>query len=134
MIRIRGPDQAQQIEDASIRELVQRRFTEICDGEVYDAETHGEMFLVEAGDTLTSLERETGFWIATNPFDEARFPDADFVPVCEYLEEHEQCYELTFLASDDGAGVCLFIPKSRSIDTDVVAFCAAFAVPLDRTP
>jgi len=134
VIRIRGPDQTQHIDDACIRELVQRRFTEVCDGEAYDAETHGEMILVERGDTLIALERETGCWIATNPFDESRFPDPDFVPVCEYLEEHARCYELTFLASDDGAGVCLFVPKFEAIDSDVLAFCAVFAIPLERTP
>lgn len=134
MIRIRGPDQTQRISDPTIRKLVERRLTEICDGEVYDAEIHGEMILVEAGDTLDSLERDTGCWLASNPFDESRFPDPDFVPVCEYLEEHARCYELAFLSSDDGAGVCFYIPKSQCIDADVLAFCVAFAIPLDRTP
>lgn len=132
MIRIRGPDQTRRISDPTIRRLVEQRLTEICDGEAYDVEIHGEMILVESGDTLASLERETGCWIATNPFDEARYPDPDFVPVFEYLEEHVQCYELTFLSSDDGAGVCLFIPKSPAIDPEVLVFCAAFAIPLDR--
>lgn len=134
MIRICGPDQTQRISDPTIRRMVEQRIAEICDGEVYDVEIHGEMILVEAGDTLASLERQTGCWIATNPFDETRFPDADFVPVCEYLEEHDRCYELTFLASDDGAGVCLFVSKFEAIESDVLAFCAVFAIPLDRTP
>ncbi len=133
MIRIRGPDHTQQIADPDVRSLVEKRFIEICDGEVYDAETHGEMIVVESNDTLTSLERATGCSIATNPFDESRFPEPDFVPVCEYLEEHVQCYELAFLYSDDGAGVSLFIPKSPGIDAEVLAFCAAFAIPLDRS-
>ena len=40
-----------------------------------------------------------GLPIAGNPFDDSRFPDRDFVPVCEYLEEHSRCYEMMFLFS-----------------------------------
>jgi hypothetical protein len=130
MIRIRGPDQTRRIADPDIRNLVEKRLSEICDGEVYDAEIHGEMIIAEFGDTLESLEGETGYPIASNPFDESRYPDPDFEPICEYMEEHSQCYELTFLFSDDGAGACLFIPKSAGIDADVLAFCATFSSPL----
>lgn len=132
MIRIRGPDQTQVIDDPVIRNLVEKRFFEICEGEAYDAAIHGEMLLVESSDSLESLEHETGCSIGTNPFDESRFPEPDFVPICEYLEEHLQCYELTFLFSDDGAGISFFIPKSAGIDSDLLAFCTAFATPLDR--
>ena len=84
MIRIRGPDQVRRIDDLDIRRLVQQRFAEVCNGERYDDEVHGEMLVVEPGDTLASLEGESGVAIASNPFDDSRFPDPDFVPVCEY--------------------------------------------------
>ena len=129
MICIRGPGQARRIEDPDIRRLVQQRFAEICNGEPYDPEVHGEMIVVEPGDTLQSLEGDSGVPIATNPFDDARYPDPDFVPVCEYLEEHSPCYEMMFLFSDDGAGVNVFIPKSPGTDAEILDFCARFAVP-----
>lgn len=128
MIRIRGPDQASRIDDPDMRQLVGRRFAEVCDGEPYDLEFHGEMIVVEPGDTLASLERDSGVPIAGNPFDDSRFPDPDFVPICEYLEEHSHCYELMFLFSDDGAGVSFFVPKSPGIDADLLELCARFAV------
>ena len=128
MIGIRGPGQARRIEDPDIRRLVQQRFAEVCNGEPYNPDVHGEMIVVELGDTLQSLERESGVPIASNPFDDIRFPDPDFVPVCEYLEEHSHCYEVMFLYSDDGAGVTLFVPK-QGADAEILAFCARFAVP-----
>ena len=128
MIRIRGPDQARRISDPDIRRLVQQRFAEVCNGEPYDPDVHGEMIVVEPGDTLRSLEGESSVPVATNPFDDCCFPDPDFVPVCEYLEEHPHCYEMMFLFSDDGAGVNFFIPK-QGIDADLLAYCARYAVP-----
>jgi len=128
MIRIRGPDQVRCIDEPDIRQLVGRRFTEVCDGEPYDPEVHGEMNVVEPGDTLDSLEGESGCPIAGNPFDDSRFPDPDFVPVCEYLEEHSQCFEMMFLFSDDGAGINFFVPKSPGIDADLLELCARFSV------
>ena len=130
MIRIRGPDEARRIEDPDIRRLVQQRFAEVCNGEPYDPDVHGEMIVVEPGDTLQSLETESGVAIASNPFDDSRFPDPDFVPVCEYLEEHSHCYEMMFLFSDDGAGINFFVPK-QGTDVDLLALCALFSV---RTP
>jgi hypothetical protein len=129
MLFIRGPDQACRIDDPDVRRLVERRFAEICDGEPYAPDVHGEMVVVEPGDTLESLEGESGCPVSSNPFDDVRFPDPDFVPVCEYLEERSHCYEMMFLFSDDGAGVNFFIPKRPSIDPELTAFCATFAVP-----
>ena len=126
MIRIRGTDQARHIDDPDIRRLVQQRVAEVCNGEPYDPEIHGEMVVVEPGDTLASLERESGISIAGNPFDDSRFPDPDFVPVCEYLEEHSHCYEMMFLFSDDGAGINFFVPK-QGTDADLLELCARFA-------
>ena len=127
MIRIRGPDQARRIDDPDMCRLVQQRFAEVCNGEPYDRDGHGEMIVVEPGDTLASLEWESGVPIASNPFDESRFPDPDFVPVCEYLEERSHCYEMMFLFSDDGAGINFFVPK-QGTDADLLELCARFAV------
>ena len=129
MIRIRGPDRASRIDDPDIRRLVEERFAQVCDGEAYDPTVHGEMIVVEMGDTLQSLEGESGVPVASSPFDDARYPDPDFVPVCEYLEDHSHCYEMMFLYSDDGAGVNFFIPKSPGMDAELLTFCATFSVP-----
>lgn len=51
MIYIRGADQARRIGDADIRRLVERRYAEVCNGEPYDAEIHGEMIGRRSGNT-----------------------------------------------------------------------------------
>jgi len=128
MIRIRGPDEACHIDDPDIRRLVEERFDQILNGDEYDPDIHGVMIVVEPDDDLLSLERESGVPIALNPFDGTRFPDPDFVPVCEALEEHAGCYEMVFIFTDDGAGINFFIPKSPGIDADLLEMCARFAV------
>ena len=127
MIRIRGPDEARRISDPDIRRLVEERFDQVLNGDEYDPDIHGVMIVVEPGDTLDSLERESGVSIASNAFDDARWPDPDFVCCCEYLEEHSPCYEMMFLFSDDGAGVNIFVPKLGA-DAEILALCARFAV------
>ena len=129
MIRIRGPDAVGQIGDPVVRRLVEERFDQVLNGDQYDPEIHGEMIVVEPGDSLCDLENETGLPIATNPFDDVRFPDPAFTPVCEALEEHAACYEMTFILTDDGCGVSLFIPKQLGIDAELLALCARFSVP-----
>lgn len=134
MIRVRGPVEARRIDDPDIRGLVERRYAEICNDEPYDPEIHGEMVVVEPGDTLASLEEETGLPIATNPFDECRFPHPEFIPVCEHLEKHAGVhagvYAMTFILTDDGAGTILFIPRQQGIDADLLALCERFAEPV----
>ena len=127
MILIRGPDQLRRIVDPEIRRLVEERFTQVVGDDNYDPEIHGEMIVVEPGDTLRSLEGDSGVPVAANPFDDSRWPDPDFVCCCEYLEEHSHCYEMMFLFSDDGAGINFFVPK-QGIDVEILAFCARFAV------
>ena len=127
---IRGPEQARGISDPAIRRLVQERYAEVCNGEPYDADVHGEMIVVQERDTLVSMEEETGLPIATNPFDGARFPDLEFVPVWEWIENHNSCFVCTFVLTDSGGGTSLFVPKHSGIDADLLALCARFAVPV----
>ena len=134
MLLIRGPDQVRRIVDPEIRRLVEERFTQVVCGDNYDPEIHGEMIVVEAGDTLATLEKDSGCPIASNPFDDARWPDPGFVPACEYLEDHSRCYELLFLFSDDGAGTNFIIPKQQGVDPELLALCARYAVPVATSP
>ena len=128
MIRIRGPDRARRITDPDVRRLVEERFDQILNGDKFDPEIHGEMIVVEPGDTLDSLEEETGLPIATNLFDDRRFPDPDFAPAAEFIEEHATCFEALYLFSDDGAGTSLFIPTAPGVDAALLALCARHAV------
>jgi len=47
---LRSPDEATRIADPEVRNLVRRRFAQVCSGETYDADRHGHMLVVEPGD------------------------------------------------------------------------------------
>ncbi|AKH38170.1 MULTISPECIES: hypothetical protein [Nitrosomonas] len=91
MLIINDPTQANRIPDSAIRSLVQQRFSEVCAGEPYDCDRHGYMVVVEPGDSVEALEREVGFPILRNPFDDTRYGEPDFSLSFEALEEHYEC-------------------------------------------
>lgn len=129
MIILRDPSSASGIANPTVHALVQRRFAEICADEPYREDRHGYMIVVEPGDRTDELEAESNCAILQNVFDDARLGDPDFFPCCEVLEEHPGCYEMVFLLNDDGFAIDIFIPKEEGIDPDLLAMCAAYAVP-----
>ena len=138
MIVVRSPTETTAIDDQEIKALVDLRFTQIWIGEQYNAEQHGYMVVVEPQDTTDLIEQETGCPILTNPYQETRFGDPDFSPLCETLEEHHGkngtiCYEMLFILNDDGFGITVFIPKKEGVSGDLLALCAQFATPAQMT-
>ena len=125
MIVIRGPDQVSRIADPALRALIDERLSQLCDCDPDET----VLVLVEPADTLHGLEEETGLPIATNPFDDLRFPDPDFSPLWEWVEESESCWECAFVTSDSGS-TTLFVPKQPDIDADLVSLCQRFSVPV----
>lgn len=123
------------IADPDVRRLVLTRFNQICAGEPYDYDRHGEVIVVEPGDTVAALEEEGGCPILYNPFDDSSFGDPEFSPMFEALEEHPGCYEIVTILNDDGFGIAVFVPKHPDIDADLLAMCARYAVQaVDPTP
>lgn len=129
MLVLRDPALAGRIADPGIRALVELRFAQITGGEPYDPDRHGYMIVVEPGDGAAALEEESGCPVLRDTFGEARFGDADFAPGAEAIEEHACCYELVYVLSDDGFGVEIFVPKADGVDPELLAMCAAHAVP-----
>jgi hypothetical protein len=113
------------ITDPDILKLVKLRHDQLGD------EMFGAVIIIEAGDSLSDIEKEIGFPILTNLFDDVRFPDPDFVQCFEVLEDHGNFYEMLFLFSDgDDGTVEIFIPKT-GVDNDLLAMCSQFAVVLN---
>lgn len=135
MIILRNPTTVTSIADPDIRSLVQQRFSEIYADGTHDytllgcATDIGYMIVVEPGDNVSALEKESRCPILHNFFDDACFGDPDYAPSFEALEEHANCYEMVFILNDDGFGISIFIPKTGGIDTDLLAMCAQYAVP-----
>jgi hypothetical protein len=130
---VNSPQVALSIEDPDVRQLAWRRFQQITAGEVYDYDRHGELIVVEPGDTVAALEEACGCAILHNPFDGTRFGDKDFAPVFEAIEEHAGCFEIVAILNDDGFGVALFVPKRPGVaPDDLLEMCARHAQPAGR--
>jgi hypothetical protein len=82
------------------------------------------------GDSLSDIEEEIGFSILTNLFDDVSFPDPDFVPCFEALEDHGTFYEILFIFGDGDEAIVIFIPKV-GVDPWLLSMCAQFAVVLN---
>ena len=129
MLVLRDPSVASSIADNDIRELVEQRFEDICDGEEYEADLHGFMIVLEAGDSSDALEEESGCPILRSYIGTARYGDPGFRPVFECLDEHDTCYEMVFVPGDGDFGIVIFIPKAEGVDAELLAMCAEYAEP-----
>ena len=119
-----SPSSFESITDPDILKLVKLRHSQLGD------ELFSSVIIVEAGDTVEDIENEIGFCILTNLFDDVRFPDPDFVPCFEALEDHGGCYEMLFILGDGDEAIEIFIPKA-GVDNDLLTMCSQFAVALN---
>ena len=124
MLILKSPSSFDSITDPNILKLVKMRHDQLGD------EMFGSVIIVDAGDSLSDIEEEIGFCILTNLFDDVRFPDPDFVPCFEAMEDHGNFYEILFLFSDGDEAVEIFIPKT-GVDPLLLAMCSQFAVALN---
>ena len=123
MLILKYPFSFNSITDPDILKLVKMRHDQLGDG-MFDS-----VIIIEAGDSLSDIEEEIGFSILTNLFDDVRYPDPDFVPCFEVLEDHGGCYEMVFILSDDDDAIEIFIPK-HGVDNELLAMCSQYAVSI----
>ena len=124
MLILKSPSSFDSITDPDILKLVKLRHSQLGD------EMFGSLIIVEIGDTVEDIENEIGFCILTNLFDDVRFPDPDFAPCFEVLEDHGGCYEMLFIFGDGDDAIEIFIPKT-GVDPLLLAMCSQFAVALN---
>ena len=124
MLILKSPSSFDSITDPDILRLVKLRHSQLGD------EMFGSVIIIEAGDSLSDIEEEIGFSILTNLFDDVRYPDPDFVPCFEVLEDHGTFYEMVFILSDGDDAIEIFIPKT-GVDPLLLAMCSQFAVALN---
>ena len=121
MLKIQNLSQLNLITDLDILKLVKLRHDQLGD------EMFGSVIIIEAGDSLSDIEKEIEFLILTNLFDNVRFPDPDFVPCFEALEDHGTFYEMLFIFGDGDDAIEIFIPKT-GVDNELLAMCSQYAV------
>ena len=120
MLIIQNRSQLNTITDPDIRKLVTFRLAQL------GSTLPTPIIIVEPGDCLSDIEEEIGFSILTNLFDDICYPDPDFVPSCEALEDHGGFYEMLFILGDGEEAVEIFIPKT-GIDPSLLAMCGDFS-------
>ena len=84
-----------------------------------------DFILVEATDTVDDLESSTGCPIVTSWFSNAVYPNEDFAPSFEFIEEHHDFYEMVFVLTDDHTTVFI-IPKEK-VDPLLLSLCQEFS-------
>jgi hypothetical protein len=124
MLIIQNPSQLPLITDPDILKLVTLRLAQL------DATLPTPMIIIEPGDSLSSIEKEIGFSILTNLLDDISYPDPDFMPSCEVLEDHGECYEMVFILGDGDDAIVIFIPKI-GVDAALLSMCAQYAVSVN---
>lgn len=131
MLILRNPGQCSQIGDAAVRALALRRMDLLCDGQ--EESSLGPLVVLELGDRPSQLREPLGFSVFENRFNGAVFGAADYRPSFELVEEHDCCFELVFVLSDDGAGALILVPKAIDVDPQLLALCQRYAVPSQET-
>ena len=126
MFIIQNRSHLHHITDPDIHKLVTLRLTQL------DSTLPTPMIIVEPGDSISSIEKGIGFPILTNLFEDIRYPDPDFMPSCESLEDHGHCYEMLFILGDGDEAIEIFIPKTV-VDPSLLSMCARFAVMVHST-
>ena len=121
MLILKSPSSIDSITDHDILKLVKLRHDQLGD-EMFDS-----VIIIEAGDSISKIEQEIGFSILTNLFDNVRYPDPDFVPCFEVLEDHGTFYEMLFIFGDGDDAIEIFIPK-HVVDNELLAMCSQYAV------
>ena len=87
------------------------------------------VFVIEAGDTLNTIDAAMNGCFLVNHYSRRRLGDPGYQPCFETLEEHVTVYEMLFIQSDEGHALVLLIPKASEIDPELLAMCAQYATP-----
>ena len=86
-----------------------------------------QVVVLQAGEGLADLERPMGFSMGHCCSTGVAFDTDGFCPAWEVIEAHGHWFELTFVLSDDGAGVVVFVPDTA--DAALLAMCRRYAQP-----
>lgn len=116
------------LDDAALRDLIERRLAEREIGEEFDAELHGPYIVMAPGDALAEVEAAVGFSLLINPVTGVAYGDPAFSPIFEYAGRHARFYELVLVPGDGDAGITLFVPRNPDVEPRLLALCAEYAV------
>lgn len=132
MIRAADLSAAAATTNPHVRQLVEQRIGSIT-AQGFDMSEVGYFMVVEPGDTLDALAGQLGFVPTINRLTGKRFDDPQFAPHFECVLDHGYCWEVTYVLSDSGYGVVLFVPKADGIPPELCDMCQVFAISSEGT-
>lgn len=83
--------------------------------------------VVQPGDSLDAVTEALGFSPLQNPVDGCVWPDPDFTPGWEWIENHGIAFEAVWIFDDSGFGRVLLIEASEGQDTQLLQLCGQYA-------
>ena len=110
--------------DAGLAGLINARVDELAE---YTDEI-GELvtfIVVQAGDAIEAIDAALGFAILSNRFDLTPFGAPGFTPSWDGLDEHAEWFELTYVLSDDGFGIVVYVPRTAA--PELLEMCSRYA-------
>ena len=129
MLVIRHPDDIGLIDQYELRLLVSKRFEELTEAYTYPVEDAGYFVVVQPGDTVEAIEKETIYPLLLGYFNDAAFGEEGFMTAFEWLVRHPGSYEGVFIFNDAGVGVDVIIPNQPGVDDRLLDMCASLATP-----
>lgn len=111
--------------DVELSVLINARMAELA--EYIDEIGELVTFIVaQAGDAVEQIDSALGFGILSNRFDLTPFGSPVFTPSWDALAEHADWFELTYVLSDDGFGMVVYVPKTAA--PALLAMCSRYSV------
>ena len=112
--------------------LVRERIPAETASELTDWACLLHVVVMDCQDTPQALEQHLGFTVMYNRWNGLAWDHPDFTPSWDALEVYEHWYVLTFIQSDDGFGVVVFMPRGSlgspyGTPNELSALCDRFA-------
>jgi hypothetical protein len=120
MLSIHNVNQLPPNLDSNLLNLITLRLDQLGDIET-------PFHILEPDDIISDIESQLGCPILTNLFNSLTYPDPDFVPCFEVLEDHGAFYEMVFILSDGDDAILIFIPKTEGMDSQLLSMCSDYS-------
>ena len=96
------------VTDPTLTPLIARLIEDLAD---YDRELEEmvQVVVVDPGDALSTIDAALGFALLDRPLD--------------VIEAHSGWFELTYVLSDDGFGIVVYVPVRPGVDARLLEHC-----------
>lgn len=124
--------QLQDFPEPALKLFLQQRLSALIDPDDEQDQGHGYLVIVEPGDSDEAVMAATDYPLLQNWLDNAVFPDDNFIPSYDVIEDHGRCFELAVTLNDDGFTLVIMVLKQTGVDANILAMCQQFAIPSSR--